>query len=176
MLFRGAALSSLQKQLATASSSPSSVSSSSASVAASVTAAAVVLVTASSYGAESSSNEPARTNDGHYSTAPAVGTRGAAFPPSLSSRWRAGGGNGVALCRAANDNGAALKRPDSSAAATTKTATTKGGGGAKRPYGIDVVLGSQWGDEGKGKLVDILSQVSLLNNGVESGVLLFCFD
>lgn len=27
--------------------------------------------------------------------------------------------------------------------------------------GIDVVLGSQWGDEGKGKLVDMLSQVSL---------------
>mmetsp|Transcript_8732 Transcript_8732/g.19203 ORF Transcript_8732/g.19203 Transcript_8732/m.19203 type:complete len:517 (-) Transcript_8732:57-1607(-) len=26
------------------------------------------------------------------------------------------------------------------------------------PFGIDVVLGSQWGDEGKGKLVDILSQ------------------
>lgn len=26
--------------------------------------------------------------------------------------------------------------------------------------GIDVVLGSQWGDEGKGKLVDMLSQVS----------------
>jgi len=25
-------------------------------------------------------------------------------------------------------------------------------------YGIDIVLGSQWGDEGKGKLVDILSQ------------------
>jgi hypothetical protein len=25
--------------------------------------------------------------------------------------------------------------------------------------GIDVVLGAQWGDEGKGKLVDILSQV-----------------
>jgi hypothetical protein len=29
---------------------------------------------------------------------------------------------------------------------------------AKRA-GIDVVLGAQWGDEGKGKLVDILSQV-----------------
>jgi len=100
MLFRGAALSSLQKQLATASSSSSSVSSS-ASVAASVTA--VVLVTASSYGAESSSNEPARTNgdDGHYLTAPAVGARGAAFPPSLLSRWRGGNDNGVALCRAA---------------------------------------------------------------------------
>lgn len=28
----------------------------------------------------------------------------------------------------------------------------------KKP-GIDVVLGSQWGDEGKGKLVDMLSQV-----------------
>ena len=28
--------------------------------------------------------------------------------------------------------------------------------------GIDVVLGSQWGDEGKGKLVDMLSQVSCL--------------
>ena len=30
---------------------------------------------------------------------------------------------------------------------------------AKRPHGIDVVLGAQWGDEGKGKLVDLLSQV-----------------
>ena len=28
-----------------------------------------------------------------------------------------------------------------------------------RKHGIDVVLGGQWGDEGKGKLVDILSQV-----------------
>jgi len=28
-----------------------------------------------------------------------------------------------------------------------------------KTYGIDVVLGGQWGDEGKGKLVDILSQV-----------------
>lgn len=27
-----------------------------------------------------------------------------------------------------------------------------------KTYGIDIVLGSQWGDEGKGKLVDILSQ------------------
>lgn len=40
-------------------------------------------------------------------------------------------------------------------------------GGSRRPTGpssrkqkIDVVLGAQWGDEGKGKLVDILSQVS----------------
>jgi hypothetical protein len=30
----------------------------------------------------------------------------------------------------------------------------------KEKSGIDVVLGSQWGDEGKGKLVDILSQAS----------------
>lgn len=29
---------------------------------------------------------------------------------------------------------------------------------AGKTYGIDIVLGSQWGDEGKGKLVDILSQ------------------
>lgn len=28
--------------------------------------------------------------------------------------------------------------------------------------GIDVVLGSQWGDEGKGKLVDMLSQVGFI--------------
>jgi hypothetical protein len=27
-------------------------------------------------------------------------------------------------------------------------------------HGIDIVLGAQWGDEGKGKLVDMLSQVS----------------
>ena len=33
-------------------------------------------------------------------------------------------------------------------------------------HGIDIVLGAQWGDEGKGKLVDMLSQVC-------SG--LFCF-
>jgi adenylosuccinate synthase len=29
-------------------------------------------------------------------------------------------------------------------------------------HGIDVVLGAQWGDEGKGKLVDMLSQVRTL--------------
>jgi len=32
--------------------------------------------------------------------------------------------------------------------------------------GIDVVLGSQWGDEGKGKLVDMLSQVSFPYFGI----------
>ena len=34
---------------------------------------------------------------------------------------------------------------------------------SKRPSknGIDIVLGAQWGDEGKGKLVDMLSQVRL---------------
>lgn len=29
----------------------------------------------------------------------------------------------------------------------------------KDKHGIDIVLGAQWGDEGKGKLVDVLSQV-----------------
>ena len=33
---------------------------------------------------------------------------------------------------------------------------------ATTTMGIDVVLGSQWGDEGKGKLVDMLSQVRAL--------------
>jgi hypothetical protein len=32
-----------------------------------------------------------------------------------------------------------------------------GGSGSGRAGGVDVVLGAQWGDEGKGKLVDILS-------------------
>lgn len=32
----------------------------------------------------------------------------------------------------------------------------------KNKPGIDVVLGSQWGDEGKGKLVDMLSQVRMI--------------
>ena len=32
---------------------------------------------------------------------------------------------------------------------------------ASAKYGIDIVLGAQWGDEGKGKLVDMLSQVRL---------------
>jgi hypothetical protein len=160
MLFRGAALSSLQKQLATATASSSSSSvSSSASVAASVTAAVVVLVTASSHG-------EGETNGDRYSTITA------AFPsPSSLSQWRGGiNNNGAALCQGVPNDGAAPKRLDLSAAATTTTATTKGGGGmSKRPYGIDVVLGSQWGDEGKGKLVDILSQVSLLKNGERSG-------
>lgn len=31
-----------------------------------------------------------------------------------------------------------------------------------KKHGIDIVLGAQWGDEGKGKLVDMLSQVSLV--------------
>ena len=30
---------------------------------------------------------------------------------------------------------------------------------APKRHGIDIVLGAQWGDEGKGKLVDMLSQV-----------------
>ena len=30
---------------------------------------------------------------------------------------------------------------------------------ASKNHGIDIVLGAQWGDEGKGKLVDMLSQV-----------------
>lgn len=30
----------------------------------------------------------------------------------------------------------------------------------KDKHGIDIVLGAQWGDEGKGKLVNVLSQVS----------------
>ena len=33
---------------------------------------------------------------------------------------------------------------------------------SKEKPGIDVVLGSQWGDEGKGKLVDMLSQVCMV--------------
>mmetsp|Transcript_48011 Transcript_48011/g.71165 ORF Transcript_48011/g.71165 Transcript_48011/m.71165 type:complete len:557 (+) Transcript_48011:113-1783(+) len=32
------------------------------------------------------------------------------------------------------------------------------GGNPKKVHGVDIVLGGQWGDEGKGKLVDILSQ------------------
>lgn len=30
---------------------------------------------------------------------------------------------------------------------------------APKKHGVDIVLGAQWGDEGKGKLVDMLSQV-----------------
>jgi adenylosuccinate synthase len=38
----------------------------------------------------------------------------------------------------------------------------------KRSHGIDVVLGAQWGDEGKGKLVDLLSQVCTFVTGGRS--------
>jgi len=40
---------------------------------------------------------------------------------------------------------------------TPSSSTFQNVGNVKR-YGIDVVLGAQWGDEGKGKLVDLLSQ------------------
>jgi Adenylosuccinate synthetase len=48
-------------------------------------------------------------------------------------------GSNVASAAAAKDNDAAFM--------------------IKKTPGIDVVLGAQWGDEGKGKLVDVLSQV-----------------
>ena len=35
-------------------------------------------------------------------------------------------------------------------------------GRPKSDKGIDIVLGAQWGDEGKGKLVDMLSQVRIV--------------
>ena len=44
-------------------------------------------------------------------------------------------------------------------AAANPAFSPKGGEGADR--GIDIVLGAQWGDEGKGKLVDVLSQVGV---------------
>ena len=53
---------------------------------------------------------------------------------------------------------------------TTQTTSVSGfksdaAGAEKVLPGIDVVLGSQWGDEGKGKLVDMLSQVSYSSPG-----------
>ena len=41
--------------------------------------------------------------------------------------------------------------------------------------GIDVVLGSQWGDEGKGKLVDMLSQVRYVST-VSYSMNCMCFE
>lgn len=128
------------------------------------------------------------SNDQLTSAAAAVAARGdAVFPPSLlfstlPSQWRASSNfNNGALCQAAaakeneDTHGRAklqqlqslkaLQQLDvvstSTASAITKTKMLKEKQKiATRPYGIDVVLGSQWGDEGKGKLVDILSQVS----------------
>lgn len=45
----------------------------------------------------------------------------------------------------------------SSSTSSVKTVSSAKGGATKN--GIDIVLGAQWGDEGKGKLVDVLSQV-----------------
>jgi hypothetical protein len=41
----------------------------------------------------------------------------------------------------------------------SSSTNTSGVPSNKNGNGIDVVLGAQWGDEGKGKLVDMLSQV-----------------
>ena len=43
--------------------------------------------------------------------------------------------------------------------ASTSPAMPVNKGAASADRGIDIVLGAQWGDEGKGKLVDMLSQV-----------------
>jgi len=51
------------------------------------------------------------------------------------------------------ENAIGIAESSDTASATAAAATE-----TKKPYGIDVVLGSQWGDEGKGKLVDMLSQ------------------
>ena len=54
----------------------------------------------------------------------------------------------------------------STAAQTPGSGFTSDAAGAEKVLpGIDVVLGSQWGDEGKGKLVDMLSQVSCSKPG-----------
>ena len=198
MLFFRGALSSLQKQLATGTTTPAAVTTSS-SVAATVSVAAVVLVTATSFYEEQrtavvvslkglNDGFHENSNDQLTSAAAAVAARGdAVFPPSLlfstlPSQWRASSNfNNGALCQAAaakdekDTHGratlqqlqslAALQQLDvvstSTASAITKTKMLKEKQKiATRPYGIDVVLGSQWGDEGKGKLVDILSQVS----------------
>lgn len=50
------------------------------------------------------------------------------------------------------------ERLSSSAAAIKAAASPAKPLSSPKAYGIDVVLGAQWGDEGKGKLVDILSQ------------------
>ena len=44
---------------------------------------------------------------------------------------------------------------------STSGLTSKSTIKSSKKAGIDVVLGSQWGDEGKGKLVDMLSQVGV---------------
>ena len=135
-------------------------------------------------------NDGFHENSNDQLTSAAAAARGDAvlFPPSLlfstlPSQWRASSNfNNGALCQAAaakekDTHGRAtlqqlqslkaLQQLDvvststASATAITKTKMTKEKQKiATRPYGIDVVLGSQWGDEGKGKLVDILSQVS----------------
>jgi hypothetical protein len=51
--------------------------------------------------------------------------------------------------------------------------STAASSSSNRKNGIDVVLGAQWGDEGKGKLVDLLSQVSTkIENELKQKVIL----
>lgn len=66
-------------------------------------------------------------------------------------------------CAAADDN-TVVGMLQGIAASVANIEATLGSAGSKQPqqnrrHGIDVVLGAQWGDEGKGKLVDMLSQV-----------------
>ena len=47
---------------------------------------------------------------------------------------------------------------------------------ASANYGIDIVLGAQWGDEGKGKLVDMLSQVRVFVEREKTNVQNLCIS
>ena len=47
---------------------------------------------------------------------------------------------------------------------------------ASAKYGIDIVLGAQWGDEGKGKLVDMLSQVRVFVEREKTNVQNLCIS
>lgn len=62
--------------------------------------------------------------------------------------------------RALGSGSGASSSSSSASASTSSSSSTKyvPPSPPKKSYGIDVVLGAQWGDEGKGKLVDMLSQ------------------
>lgn len=80
----------------------------------------------------------------------------------VTSMYR-GDSNGMAVseCAAADANTvvAMLQGIATSLANIEATLGSVGSKPQARRHGIDVVLGAQWGDEGKGKLVDMLSQV-----------------
>ena len=169
MLFRSSTIAMMRRAMTTSSSYSTHAkfasSSSLAAAAAAASTAAVAIATSSNRLDGDGVGDGVASTNGHFGTVPHSSWDD--FISGSMRRDRVAHCQGdVASSQTPSDVMGILGLKDVIQHKRNATMTTnvvveeKGGEVGREPYGIDVVLGSQWGDEGKGKLVDMLSQVS----------------